>query len=224
MFTPVSLGFDLRLFEGSTAFFLAAWQWLKNSRRAVRYFIIRIMMQFPPRFRPAKNSLEKPAAPAAGGAMLESTLRIPVPHMEVRTENEGLEPGKNRAGQHTVQPLSGTKTVLIVGEASNNRQFLSRTIRHHVHCRVVEAPGIAEGRYLAVVEGKIHLLLLDAAGTNKDLEFAHWFRSVWPEAKMLVASDSLWELSWETGVLEQVLMAKPFTPNELVERVRRILT
>lgn len=123
-----------------------------------------------------------------------------------------------------VHSLCETKTVLIIGRDDSTRQRLGRTLRDHLNCRVVEAFSIEEGRYLAVVEERVDLLVMDLYSlAGGDLEFARWFRSAVPHARVLVAADSLWELQCDSGIWEQVLMAKSYTPTELVSTVRRAL-
>jgi DNA-binding NarL/FixJ family response regulator len=125
-------------------------------------------------------------------------------------------------GIRHAEPLSGAKTVMVAGESAATRKLLGTVIRNQLRCRVVEASSLAEGQYLAAVEEKIHLVLIGFANaTKQDTEFAHWFHSVFPQTKVLVASGSLWELGSEPD--ERVLVAKSYTREELVSAIRRLL-
>jgi hypothetical protein len=72
------------------------------------------------------------------------------------------------------------------------------------------------------VEGKIRLLLT-ASLSEEYLEFARWFLTVHPESTVLVADESLWEITGGTETCEQVLVAKSYTSDELVSTLRRLL-
>ena len=120
--------------------------------------------------------------------------------------------------------ISATHTVLVASDEPLRREFLSGVIRRRVGCRVVEAAGVTESRYLAAVEGSIHVILLSFRSAEEEqLALARWFRTAHPESKVIVASGSLWELSGEPNALEQVLMAKSYTPAELASTIRRLL-
>lgn len=130
------------------------------------------------------------------------------------------ERAETRPGQ-TVEPLSGTKTVLVAGESSA-RKILSNAVRNELGCRVIEANGLAEGKYLAAVEERIHLLLIGSGHPSEtEAEFTRWFQAAFPEAKVLMAAASLWEFSSEPP--ERLLMAKSYTREELVAAIRRLL-
>jgi hypothetical protein len=120
------------------------------------------------------------------------------------------------------KPLSLTETALIIEYDSPTRELLSDIVRGGLNYRVLEAAGTAEARYLTAVEGKIRLLLT-ASLSEEYLEFARWFLTVHPESTVLVADESLWEITGGTETCEQVLVAKSYTSDELVSTLRRLL-
>jgi DNA-binding NtrC family response regulator len=115
-------------------------------------------------------------------------------------------------------------TVLVVDEAVMMRGVLANVLRQAGY-HVLEATDAAEARRLAETKGKIDLLFLDLsmpAAADRDL--ALWFRAVFPFTKVLVVSNSLWDLAHEFSISPYItLLAKPFTPPELTRMVRRIL-
>jgi CheY-like chemotaxis protein len=115
------------------------------------------------------------------------------------------------------------KTVIVVDEVSLSRVALARILRS-LGYRVLEAGSGIEAQRLAHAEGLIDLLLVEftALGTA-GVELVRWFITNRPKTKVLVAAESLWEVEACLGDLPQLgVLAKPFTPAELVRMVRAI--
>lgn len=141
-----------------------------------------------------------------------STKHVNVPGIKPLTPRREL----------TEKPLTSTKTVLVVSHETATRKALSGAIRSRLSCRVLEASGIAEARYLTAVEGKIRLLIT-ASHSREHLKFARWFRMIHPESKIILAADGLWELTGGPDNLDEVLMTKSYDAKDLVSTVRRLL-
>ena len=132
--------------------------------------------------------------------------------------------GANVAASNSASGFTATHTVLVASNEPLRREFLSSVIRRRVGCRVLEAPGMTESRYLAAVEGSIHVIVLSFRSADEEqMELARWFRTTHPESRVVVAGGSLWELNGQSSALEQVLMAKSYTPAELASTIRCIL-
>ena len=122
----------------------------------------------------------------------------------------------------TKETLSAIKTALIIDDNGEMRRSLSEVVRESLNYRVLEAGGISEGRYLAAVEGRISLLFL-ASLSKAHCDFALWFLAAHPECMVLVAEESLWELTEGAERCEQMLVAKAYTLPELASTLQRLL-
>jgi CheY-like chemotaxis protein len=121
-------------------------------------------------------------------------------------------------------PLRGSETILLAFDARAVRSVLAGVLRQYGY-HVLEASDLVEAQRLAKSCRKIRLLLMDLfSPENHPLQLAQWFRATYPNIKVLVASDAVWELYFDLDISQQiVLMAKPFTPIELASMVRRVL-
>ena len=72
------------------------------------------------------------------------------------------------------------------------------------------------------VEGNIRLVLADSL-SDENVALARWVLATHPATTMLIAAGSLWKLTGGPGAYEQMLMAKTYTPDELVAAVRGLL-
>jgi CheY-like chemotaxis protein len=118
--------------------------------------------------------------------------------------------------------LQGDEKVLLVNDNPEMRAVLATTLRDFGY-HIWEASGAVEAQKVASVHEKIDLLLTDYSmpGSN-GLELAMWFRALYPETKVLVASASLWSLGYQIGH-QITFLPKPFTALELAKMVRRVL-
>jgi len=155
---------------------------------------------------------------SAAGAHTGEVRQEAIPLRQTRQQPAGLAAS---ADGELAKPAA---TVLLVDEAEMMRGVLANVLRQSGY-RVLEATNAAEARRLAETKGKIDLLFLDLSmpeAAHRD--FALWFRAVFPHTKVLVVSNSLWDLAHEFSISPHItLLAKPFTPPELSRMVRRIL-
>jgi hypothetical protein len=124
--------------------------------------------------------------------------------------------------ESTKETLSSIKTALVIDENGETRKSLGDVVRVSLNYRVLEAGGVAEGRYLAAVEGRISLLFITSL-SKEYREFAHWFLEAHPECRVLVAKGSLWELAEGVEGFNQLLVAKSYTLPELAANLQRLL-
>ena len=117
-----------------------------------------------------------------------------------------------------------TATLLVVDDEEEIRWLVARSLRQ-IGYRVLEAEGPAEAMRLAAATPTIHLLLTDfwMPGSN-GLELARQFRTLHPETPVLMVSGSLEAIDSHAEPFDRfAVLAKPFTPMELVHRVRTLL-
>jgi CheY-like chemotaxis protein len=121
-------------------------------------------------------------------------------------------------------PLRGNETVLVANDTPMLRRALARLLRG-LGYRVLEAADALEAQRRTEAHPKIHLLLMDlSAPEPSDLQLALWFRATYPQTKVLVTSDLLWELNLKSGFAQEIaILAKPYTQVELARIVRRVL-
>ena len=120
------------------------------------------------------------------------------------------------------RPTAATPTVLVVSTGSAASGSLSDTVRRYSNWRVLHAAGAAEAQYLVAVEGNIRLLLADSL-SNENLTLARWFLATQSGATAMIAGDSLWKVTGGAGRWERMLMAKYYTPEELVATLRVLI-
>jgi len=118
-----------------------------------------------------------------------------------------------------------TATLLVVDDEEEIRRLVARSLRQ-IGYRVLEAEGPAEAMRLAAATPTIHLLLTDfwMPGGN-GLELARQFRTLHPETPVLMVSGSLDAIGSHAEPFDRFsVLAKPFTPTDLVHRVRMLLS
>ena len=120
--------------------------------------------------------------------------------------------------------LRGSETILVVADTRVPRGALAGVLRQHGY-RVLEASDVVEAQRLARSCRRIHLLLMDLFSPETyHFQLVRWFQAMYPKAKVLIASDTVWELYIDLDISQQIaLLAKPFTPIELARMVRRVL-
>ena len=116
------------------------------------------------------------------------------------------------------------ETLLVVDDDEMIRDFESRVLRLEGY-NVLQAEGVAKALRLAQEAAAIHLLITDFSMPEFDgLELTHRFRAVRPKIPVLMVSGSLASLDDRVRNLERFeCMAKPFTHNELLRKVRTLL-
>src|ERR1041384_2167996 len=132
-----------------------------------------------------------------------------------KTEHEGRLTRRSWRQPDTFRPrvatsgalardLRGTETVIVVSDGPGLRSVLVGTLRH-LGYRVCEAGDVFAAQRLAHTQRKVHLLLLDVdAPETAEMELVLWFRSVYPETRVLIAANSLWELNLQLGTSEEI--------------------
>jgi len=115
-----------------------------------------------------------------------------------------------------IADLKGRETVLVVDNLGLMRKAIAEVLRRFGY-RVLEASSIMEAQRLAHSRRKIDLLLTDFSTSELcGLELARWFQSRFPDTKVVIATDSLWELLCHTGDQERFgVLVKPFSDLEL---------
>jgi len=131
---------------------------------------------------------------------------------------------QRRSSGPALADLMGTETVLVLNPVTIARKALVEVFRQFGY-RTSEATGAVQAQRKVKLRPNIDLLFMDLSGLQTDdLQLALWFRVMYPNMKVLVASASVWELNYHLGVPEQIVfLPKPFTPLELARRVRDTL-
>ena len=116
------------------------------------------------------------------------------------------------------------ETLLVVDDDPMLRDAETQILRLQGYA-VLEAQGAAEALRLAREAAAIHLLITDFSMPEVDgLELTRRFRAVHPKTPVLMVSGSLRLLHDGSEDLDRVeLLAKPFTLNELLHKVRALL-
>lgn len=120
--------------------------------------------------------------------------------------------------------LEGHERILLVADAPELGNLEARVLRYFGY-RVRKATGALRAQELAREPRKTDLLIADLSSPDSILlELVAWFRATYPEIKVLIVTSSPWEISAHFSLLHDVfLLAKPFTPDQLAELLRRIL-
>jgi len=120
--------------------------------------------------------------------------------------------------------LMGSETVLVLNPVTPARKALVEVFRQFGY-RTSEASGAVHAQRKVKLRPHIDLLFMDLSGLQTDdLQLALWFRVMYPNMKVLVASASVWELNYHLGIPEQIVyLPKPFTALELARIVRDTL-
>ena len=114
--------------------------------------------------------------------------------------------------------------MLVVNDEPLVREVIAKILRQSGY-RVLEASDTAEARLLTRTIQKISLLLADfTIPETNGLELARWFQRKYPGMKVLITTDSAWELANQVGEQEQVIiLLKPFDNLQLSRMVRLAL-
>jgi CheY-like chemotaxis protein len=121
--------------------------------------------------------------------------------------------------------LSGSETILVVEDSPQLRELMREVLEARGYHILDAEHGAAALETARRHDGPIHLLLTDVImpGMN-GRQLAERLRAVRPETRVLLVSgysaDALAPYGVESGV---PTVQKPFTPDELVRRVRAIL-
>jgi CheY-like chemotaxis protein len=120
-------------------------------------------------------------------------------------------------------PSEGREVALVVGDQGPIRKATVQVL-HRVGYQVLEASGALDAQRLAEAHGSIGLVLADfTTPETTGLELARWFQVRFPETKVLITTDSLWELLSQSGMHEQFgILVKPFSDLELRRMVQRL--
>jgi DNA-binding response OmpR family regulator len=118
-----------------------------------------------------------------------------------------------------------TATLLVVDDDEAIRWLVARSLRQ-IGYKVLEAEGPVEAMRLAAATRSIHLLLTDfCMPEGNGLELARQFRTLHPNTPVLMVSASLDVFDSLAVHLDRFgVLAKPFTPTDLVHRVRTLLS
>jgi two-component system cell cycle sensor histidine kinase/response regulator CckA len=117
-------------------------------------------------------------------------------------------------------------TVLVVDDRSMARRIAARTLSEEGF-RVLEADGMGEAmEVLAQARGRVDLVMIDIVLADGDgVKLARQIQEEWPEQRILFMSGYAAEVMARYGLenLDVPFLAKPFTRNELLTRVYRVL-
>ena len=116
-------------------------------------------------------------------------------------------------------------TLLIVEADAVFREFEARTLSDRGYT-VLKASGMAEALELAVGSAAIHLLLAEFPNLRPDFsEHTQQFRTMHPAAPLLLVLEALEPFDQGNHNLGRIgIMAKPFSVDELITKVQRLLT
>ena len=116
------------------------------------------------------------------------------------------------------------ETLLVVDDDPMVRRFEAKFLTR-LGYKVLQADGAAEALRLADATVAIHLLITDFSMPEIDgVELARRFRGVHPKTPVLMVSGSLPLIQERIGDLEHFeTLEKPFMPDELLDRVSRLL-
>jgi len=117
-------------------------------------------------------------------------------------------------------------TVLVVDDRSMARRIASRILSEEGF-RVLEADGMGEAlEVLAQARGRLDLVMLDVVmGDGDGVKLARQIQEEWPDQRVLFMSGFAAEVLARYGLkeLDVPFLAKPFTRNELLAKVRETL-
>lgn len=116
-------------------------------------------------------------------------------------------------------------TLLIVEADAVFREFEARTLSDRGYT-VLNARGMAEALELAVVSAAIHLLLTELPNLSADFtEHTQRFRTMHPATPVLLVLGALEKFEEGVHNLGRIgVMIKPFTVDELIIKVQRLLS
>ncbi|HEY6253240.1 MAG TPA: ATP-binding protein [Candidatus Angelobacter sp.] len=150
---------------------------------------------------------------------LGTTFKIYLPRVDKPVET--FAPSEIRA-----QSLDGTETILIAEDDESICELAATVLQQRGYNVLVSNSGDEALRRASEFPGEIHLLLTDIVMSRPaGPELARQLKKVRPSLKVLYMSGYP-QLSVAGGnmiELDQPILAKPFTPSELVREARRIL-
>jgi PAS domain S-box-containing protein len=124
------------------------------------------------------------------------------------------------------EPIRGSETILVVEDVPEIRTLMTQILERGGF-RILSAANGDEGlRRAQDYDGRIDLLLTDVimpGMTGKQM--ADHLRLTRPGTKVLYTTGYSWEVIADRGVLDQEVpyLAKPFTPDSLIAKVRQVL-
>lgn len=138
-----------------------------------------------------------------------------------------LHPGAPPAGEPTGQtrPVAGAETILLAEDNAALRALMRAVLQRYGY-RVLESHGTGEALRLAqTYPGPMHLLLTDVIMPEMSgVRLAERVRAIRPEIKVLYTTGYTAALpARELPVTELDCLPKPFTPDELLSKVRAVL-
>jgi two-component system, cell cycle sensor histidine kinase and response regulator CckA len=131
-------------------------------------------------------------------------------------------PPASAAGRGT---LSGSETILLVDDTDVVRR-LARDVLSTAGYRVLEASGADEALVVAGAQPAIDLLVTDVVMPGRSgIELVERLRSASFDLRVLYTSGYTDEAVARTGLLadEETFLQKPFTPEDLLRKVRQVL-
>ena len=126
----------------------------------------------------------------------------------------------------SLETLHGTETILLVEDEELVRNIVVHTLEQYGYTVYDSEFGAEAIQFIENHDGPIHLLLVDVVLPNMNgVEVAEHLTSSWPGMKVLFISGYTNQAIVQHGVLEKGrnFLEKPFTPNTLVRKVRKIL-
>jgi PAS domain S-box-containing protein len=154
------------------------------------------------------------STPGAG-----TTFTIYLPRVDAETEDRPATFGAGTAPR-------GDETIMLVEDEEAIRRLAARTLERHGYRVIVADDGIAALAAVRDHPGAIDLLLTDVVLPGlSGADIATNLRSDRSELRVLYMSGYTDDLITHHGVLAPgvELLEKPFTPKQLLERVRRVL-
>jgi PAS domain S-box-containing protein len=122
--------------------------------------------------------------------------------------------------------LMGTETVLVVEDVEAVRAVTRRMLERYGYRVLEAADGEAAIRLAANSTEHIHLLLTDVVMPNvSGRDLAEMFAKTFPDSKVLFMSGYTDDAIVRHGILQEGIayLQKPFTPDSLASKVRRVL-
>jgi two-component system, cell cycle sensor histidine kinase and response regulator CckA len=122
--------------------------------------------------------------------------------------------------------LNGTETVVVVEDDAAVRELAVRVLRSYGYTVLGAPDGYAATKLAAAHHGPIHLLVTDVVLSGKrGTVLANELASARPDMRVLLVSGYSDDTVAHDAVLAPnvALLQKPFTPNELVRKVREVL-
>lgn len=147
-----------------------------------------------------------------------TTFRIYLPLVRIEA--------KEKSREEAVSPVGGTETVLVADDDAVVRTLM-KTVLEEFGYTVIEAADGEEAvrRFMENADG-IQLLILDVIMPKKNgKEVSESVMKLRPDARILFASGYPAEMIYQRDILEEgsAFFLKPFSPNELLRKVRQAL-